>query len=162
MCSKAKEEPRSRSLLGAMATLTDMEVGVPIGQKTVLVVFKNRRRPISFQGSTDPQTEKRNLLAAVESIFLDVISSGEGTSGVGGRDYFLQTENAECGSIEIMGHVEDHETVFLETCSSDPGKAQVSINCLYRLSLETHGVHVCALSSIVTCGVLICLYTQIG
>lgn len=148
MVCSADARPKKRAM--ATSTQTDMEVGAPIGQKSVLVVFKNRRRPISFQGSTDPQTEKRNLLAAVESAFSDVISSGEGTSGVGGRDYFLQTENSEWGSVEIMGHVEDHATVFLETCSSDPGKAQVSINCLYRLSLETHGVHVRALSSIVT------------
>ena len=83
-----------------MATQTDMEIGASIGQKTVLVVFKNRW-PISFQGSTDPQTEKRNLLTAVESTFLDVISSGEGTSGVRDRDYFLQTESSEWGIMEI-------------------------------------------------------------
>ena len=94
------------------------------GHKTVLVVFKNRRRPIRFQGSSDPRIEKKNLLDAVQTTFSDIISAGEGTSGVGG--YFLQTQSTEWGGfVDVTGRVEDHSTLLLQSCSSDSEKAQV-------------------------------------
>ena len=96
------------------------------GMKTVLAVFMNRRRPVCFQGSEDPKTEKQNLLDAVKTTFSDVISSGEGTSGAGVGGYFLQTESEEWGGlVDVTGQVQDRATVLLQSCSSDPRKAQV-------------------------------------
>ena len=78
-------------------------------QKTVLCVFRERRRPVTFSASTDEKTEKKNLLDAVKASFSDVLSSGEGTSNPG--SYFLQTESSEWGPIDITGFVEDRATI---------------------------------------------------
>ena len=80
-------------------------------QKTVLCVFRERRRPVTFNASADEKTEKKNLFDAVKASFSDVLSSGEGTSNPG--SYFLQTESSEWGPIDITGFVEDRATVHL-------------------------------------------------
>ena len=52
--------------------------GPSSGQKEVIVVFKDRRRPIVFKCSTDPVEEHQHILEAVIEVFADVLSSGEG------------------------------------------------------------------------------------
>ena len=79
--------------------------------KTVLCVFKDRRRPITFKASGDAQTERQNLLDAVRVTFSDVLSCGEGSSA---SSYFLQTESSEWGGmIDLLEHIEDRGTVYV-------------------------------------------------
>ena len=73
-------------------------------KKTVLCVFKERRRPVTFIPSSDTTIERKNLLDAVRASFADVLSSGEGTNDT--KSYFLQTENSEWGRIDLTGCVE--------------------------------------------------------
>ena len=112
-------------VVGDIAGATDLD-RASMDVKTVLVVFKNRRRPICFEGSVNPLTEKKNLLDAVQRSFADVITSGEGTSrSACSSGYFLQTESSEWGGlVDVTGHVQDRATVILQHCQS-PGKAQV-------------------------------------
>jgi hypothetical protein len=65
------------------------------------------------------------LLAAVETSFADVLSSGEGTSN--STSYFLQTESSEWGRIDLTGGVQDRATVYL-CCSAAGASAGVSTN----------------------------------
>ena len=86
--------------------------------KTVLCVFKERRRPVTYRTSNQAQIEKKHLLDAVSVTFADVLSSGEGTSDT--KSYFLQTESTEWGGmIDVTGFVEDHATVHLCYESTD-------------------------------------------
>ena len=80
-------------------------------KKTVLCIFKERRRLVTFIASTDEKKEKKNLFDTVKTSFSDVLSSGEGTSNSG--SYFLQTESSEWGRIGITGCVEDRATIHL-------------------------------------------------
>ena len=80
-------------------------------KKTVLCVFKERRRPVTFITSADKNVEWKNLLDAVRASFADVLSCGEGTSDA--KSHFLQTESSEWGRIDLTGCVEDRATVYL-------------------------------------------------
>ena len=64
--------------------------------KEVLVVFRDRRRPIFFECSSDPQVEYQHILDAVKETFDDVLSSGEGSSE-NTEGYYLQTDNKVWG-----------------------------------------------------------------
>ena len=86
--------------------------------KTVLCVFKGRRRLVTYRTSNQVQIEKKHLLDAVSVTFADVLSSGEGTSDT--KSYFLQTESTEWGGmINVTGFVEDRATVHLCYESTD-------------------------------------------
>ena len=80
-------------------------------KKTVLCVFKERRRPVTFIPSSDTNIERKNLLDAVRASFADVLSSGESTNDT--KSYFLQIENSEWGRIDLTGCVEDRATIYL-------------------------------------------------
>ncbi len=62
-----------------------------VESKEVLVVFRDRRRPILFECSSDPQVEYQHILDAVKETFDDVLSTGEGSCESTG--YYLQTDN---------------------------------------------------------------------
>ena len=81
-------------------------------EKTVLCVFKDRRRPVTFVADKEPQRERNNLLEAVKMSFSDLLSCGEGTS-TSPASYFLQCESSEWGIIELRRSVLDHETIHL-------------------------------------------------
>ena len=80
-------------------------------KKTVLCVFKERRRPVTFITSSDKNVERKNLLDAVRASFADVLFCGEGTSDT--RSYFFQTESSEWGRIDLTGCEEDRATIYL-------------------------------------------------
>ena len=80
------------------------------GYKEVLVIFKERRRPIRFEISSDPIEEHKNLLSAVEIGFKDLISSG----------FYLQTQNKEWNELtDVTGTVKDLSTLFLYCAAED-------------------------------------------
>ena len=79
-------------------------------KKTVLCVFMDRRRPVTFITSPDANVERKNLFYAVRESFADVLSYGEDHSA---KSYFLQTESTEWGRIDLTGCVEDRATVYL-------------------------------------------------
>ena len=86
--------------------------------KTVLCVYGERKRPVTFEGSTDPVKDRKNLYEAVMATFSDVL---EGSSSQ--TSYFLQQESAEWGGlIDLSGYVEDRTTVHF--CSAQT-KAEV-------------------------------------
>ena len=98
--------------------------------KTVLCVFKERRRPVTFRTSNDAQVERKHLLEAVRVSFADVISSGEGTSA--SSSYFLQTESPEWGGmVDVTGCVEDRAIVHLCYESAEPVSTIVFIIIFY-------------------------------
>ncbi len=68
--------------------------------KEVLVVFRDRRRPIFFECSSDPQVEYQHILDAVKETFDDVLSSGEGSSE-NTEGYYLQTDNKVWGRVDV-------------------------------------------------------------
>ena len=43
-------------------------------EKEVLVALGERKRPVSFQSSSDPSKEKESLLAAIKTVFQDVLN----------------------------------------------------------------------------------------
>ncbi len=69
-------------------------------RKEGLVVFRDRRRPIFFECSSDPQVEYQNILDAVKETFDDVLSSGEGSSE-NTEGYYLQTDNKVWGRVDV-------------------------------------------------------------
>ena len=82
------------------------------GYKEALVIFKERRRPIRFETSSDPIEEHKNLLSAVEIGFKDIISSG----------FYLQIQNKEWNELtDVTGTVKDRSTLFLY-CAAEDGK----------------------------------------
>ena len=58
-------------------------------KKTVLCVFKDRRRPVTFIQDDEPKRERQNLLEAIQVSFSDLLSCGEGPSSLS-PSYFLQ------------------------------------------------------------------------
>ena len=98
-CNRKATEAGSRHRAGPRA-----------GYKEVLVIFKERRRPIRFEISSDPIEEHKNLLSAVEIGFKDLISSG----------FYLQTQNKEWNELtDVTGTVKDLSTLFLYCASED-------------------------------------------
>ena len=85
--------------------------------KEVLVVFRDRRRPIKFKVSDDPLEDKSSLLQAVQVAFSDVfpdLAAGEGTSS-GPSNYFFQTESKEWGGlVDVIGEVQDRSTILIK------------------------------------------------
>ena len=49
-------------------------------EKTVLGIFRERRRPITFNGGSTPKEEYGNLLEAVKSSFDNIMIANEGPS----------------------------------------------------------------------------------
>ena len=72
--------------------------------KEVLVVFRDRRRPVKFQVSNDPSEEKSSLLQAVRDAFSDVfpdLATGE-EAWSGSSSYFLQTDQFLCRRVVVI------------------------------------------------------------
>ena len=70
----------------------------------VLVVFRDRRRPVKFQVSNDPSEEKSSLLQAVRDAFSDVfpdLATGE-EAWSGSSSYFLQTDQFLCRRVVVI------------------------------------------------------------
>lgn len=79
-------------------------------EKTVLCVYQERRRPVTFTGNTDPVKDRKSLFDAVIGSFSDVLESTSNEA----VSYFLQQESAEWGGlIDISGYIEDRTTVHL-------------------------------------------------
>ena len=97
-------------------------------KKTVLCVFKDRRRPVTFIQDDEPKRERQNLLEAIQVSFSDLLSCGEGPSSLS-PSYFLQRESERWGLIDVTGYVEDGGTVHL--CSSAQGGGDVSVGMDY-------------------------------
>ena len=99
-------------------------------QKTVLCVFKDRKRPVTFLGDQDAKKERQNLLEAVKASFSDLL---EGSSGAqSAPQCFLQYQSSEWGMIEVTGRIQDRNTVHL--CLSS-GDGNVSESLPYRIYL---------------------------
>lgn len=80
--------------------------------KTVLAVFGERRRPVSFECSSTAKEELEHLLEVVKVCFSDIINAREGLSTA--EEYFLQQESSEWGGlINITGFIEDKKVVHL-------------------------------------------------
>ena len=95
-------------------------------EKTVLCVFKDRRRPVTFIQDKEPELERRNLLEAVKVSFSDLLEGPSSSCPT----YFLQRESKEWGGlIDLTGYVEDRGTVHL--CLSAQGGRDVSVGMDY-------------------------------
>ena len=77
----------------------DSCVGDTDTAKEVLVVFRDRRRPVRFISSVNPTLENKRLLEAVEETFQDVLQSAEGSSLTSG--YYLQRNSKVWGRIDL-------------------------------------------------------------
>ena len=77
--------------------------------KEVLAVFKERRRRVKYQPSTNKLEENRNLMDAIQEAFSDLT---EGSSG----SIYLQTETKDWGLVDVCGDciLEDHGTVYVK------------------------------------------------
>ena len=87
------------------------------GQKEVIVVFKDRRRPIVFKCSTDSVEEHQHILEAVNEVFADVLSSGEGSSDTSSSSsYYLQRDSKVWGHIDLNAKdkLADHEVLYIQ------------------------------------------------
>jgi RNase P/RNase MRP subunit POP5 len=76
--------------------------------KEVLVFYKDRRRPVTFESVSDTSLEKGKLYEAVKEAFLDVLPPLEDQVAV-----FLQIESKEWGLVDVTGSVPDHSTIYL-------------------------------------------------
>ena len=90
-------------------------------KKEILVVFKDRRRPISFQKSDDPQVEYARILEAVKETFEDVLLGGEGSSECQG--YYLQRESKVWGRVDLNSkdEVEERSQLYLQISKQEVG-----------------------------------------
>ena len=77
-----------------MATENAESTTEEVVQKTVLCVFMERKRSVTFNACNDAKVERKNLFDDVRVHFSDVLSYGEGSSASSGS-YFLQTESSE-------------------------------------------------------------------
>lgn len=98
--------------------------------KEVLVVFRDRRRPIKFKVSDDPSEDRSSLLHAVQVAFSDVlpdVAADEGTSTSSDpSNYFFQTESKEWGGlVDVIGEVQDRSTILIKQPESGN---EVSLN----------------------------------
>lgn len=83
-----------------------MHKNMSVSTKEVLVVFGNRRRPVSFDVNPE-KSDKEVLLEAVLTSFSDVLEAKEG------QEYYLQIEHEKYGLIDLMGAVADGAIVHL-------------------------------------------------
>ena len=63
-----------------MATENAESTTEEVVQKTVLCVFMERKRSVTFNASNDAKVERKNLFDDVRVHFSDVLSYGEGSS----------------------------------------------------------------------------------
>ena len=104
-------------------------------EKTVLVVFRNRRRPVTFASGKTPKEEHQNLFEAVVRDFYDVLESNEGSSSMG--NYYLQRESKEWGGcIDVTGSVQERDVIHLCVSSSAAASEVTLIYCIIGI-----GVH---------------------
>ena len=76
--------------------------------KEVLLVYNDRKRPVEFWAVPgNPSAEQKNLCNAVERVFADVFSTGEGSSSSSHHVFYLQFECEEWGGemVDITGSV---------------------------------------------------------
>lgn len=89
-----------------------------VDTKEVLVVYKDRRRPIVFKCSNDPLEEYQHILDAVKETFEDVLSVGssseEGSSNTG--SYYLQKDSKVWGLVDLNSKekVESHSILHMQ------------------------------------------------
>ena len=80
--------------------------------KEVLVVYRDRRRPIVFDSTEDPKEERVRLLDAVKVAFSDVLETGEGAGTL-----YMQTKSLsdkwKGEMIDVVGSVCDGAIVHL-------------------------------------------------
>ena len=62
-------------------------------EKTILGVFRGRRRPVTFSSGKTPKEECENLLKAVLTAFCDLVESKDDTFVT--SHYYLQVESSE-------------------------------------------------------------------
>lgn len=119
------ESSRASEVTPAMSSSADRET------KQVLVVFGDRRRPVTFTCSSNGKSsqdcakeEYEWLVRAVESTFEDVLNAEEGSSTSSTGSFYLQIESLEWGGmidVTPCTVVPDHEVVFLyrhESCGA--------------------------------------------
>ncbi len=77
-------------------------------------MFKDRRRPIVFKCSTDPEEEYQHILESVNEVFADVLLSGEGSSDT--TSYYLQRDSKVWGQIDLNSKdkLADHEILHIQ------------------------------------------------
>ncbi|XP_065899152.1 uncharacterized protein [Dysidea avara] len=82
-------------------------------EKTVLCVFRGRRRPITFESDENAKRESGKLLEAVLAGFEDMICEGQSTAS--SSSYHLERESEEWDGrrIDVSGFVRDKEEVYL-------------------------------------------------
>ena len=116
------------ALLKEMASPVVQEKSTsPVVQsKEVLVVFKDRRRPIFFECSSDPQVEYQHILDSVKETFEDVLSTGEGSSESAG--YYLQTDNKVWGRVDVNAKdkVPSHSILHIQLAKQGVSAASCS------------------------------------
>ena len=104
-----------------------MSIDLDSDHKTVLAVFGDRRRPVTFVSGCTAKEEVDNLFQAVKATYNDVLSVSEGSSTT--NEYFLQQESSEWGGqlIDITGFVRDKAVVHL--CCGSKANAEVRNAC---------------------------------
>ena len=100
-------------------------------RKTVLCVFKERRRPVTFEASTDEKMEKNNLLEAIKKSFSDV----------------LQTESSKWGLIYLTGCVEESAIIHLCYSTSVTVSAIEVVECYSETNQPYSYNHSCQVSN---------------
>lgn len=112
-------------------------------EKTVLVLFRGRRRPITFRCDEDPKTENDNLLGAAIDGFQDIISSNEGPStSTSTNTFYLQRESEKWnGLIDVIGSVQENEMIYLclqseMTSTASQVHNEISYSCSFAHRLD--------------------------
>ena len=72
-----------------------------MSKKEVLVVYGQRRRPVTYSTSSVASTEHTNLTQAVRVAFADVVEVNEGNSSSTSSEWYLQTESAMWGMVDV-------------------------------------------------------------
>ena len=89
------------------------------GQKEVIVVFKDRRRPIVFMQVLDRFSRRTpaHFGSCKNEVFADVLSSGEGSSDTSfSSSYYLQRDSKVWGHIDLNAKdkLADHEVLYIQ------------------------------------------------
>ena len=84
-------------------------ISLAMAKKEILVVYKDRRRPVTFDTVGD---EKKNIYEAVKGAFVDVLPSAE-------VPVFLQIDSKDWGLVDVTGSVPDRSTVYLKSSEDE-------------------------------------------
>lgn len=85
-----------------------IESPLSLSVKEVLVVYKDRRRPVKFRSAENAEVECKNVLDAVTMEFRDILPIDCVDS------LFIQTKTEEWGLVDVTSNIKNHTTVYLQ------------------------------------------------